>query len=148
MSRPALARIVAEELATVREFEKGSAIRGRPRRIEWSERLPGFGVRFYSTGRSVYIVQALMSGDTRTVTPGSTNVLIKHEALKVARRVLVRAQIGDDPASERIRIRGVPSFADFLDLYWKRASPKWNPAHDRQAARPCQAAIGRAVCAS
>jgi integrase len=125
MSRLVLARIVAEELATVREFEKGSAIRGRPRRTEWSDRLPGFGIRSYSTGRSVYIVQALMNGAIRTVTLGSTNVLTKHEALKVARRVLLRAQIGDDPASERIRIRGAPSFADFLDLYWKRASPKW-----------------------
>lgn len=125
MTRLTLAKIVAEELATVREFEKGSAVRGRPRRTEWSERLPGFGIRFYSTGRSVYIVQALMNGVTRTVTLGSTKVLSKHEALKVARRVLLRAQVGENPASERIRTRKTPSYADFLDLYWQRASPKW-----------------------
>jgi hypothetical protein len=100
MTRLTLARIVAEELATVREFEKGSAVRGRPRRTEWSERLPGFGIRFYNTGRSIYIVQALMNGVTRTVTMGSTKVLTKQEALKVARRVLLRAQVGEDPASE------------------------------------------------
>jgi len=125
MTRLTLARIVAEELATVREFEKGSAVRGRPRRTEWSERLPGFGIRFYNTGRSNYIVQALMNGVTRTVTLGSTKVLTKQEALKVARRVLLRAQVGEDPASERVRTRKTPSYADFLDLYWRRASPKW-----------------------
>ena len=125
MTRLTLAKIVAEELATVREFAKGSAVRGRPRRTEWSERLPGFGIRFYSTGRSVYIVQALMNGVTRTVTLGSTKVLSKHEAIKVARRVLLRAQVGENPASERIRTRKTPSYADFLDLYWQRASPKW-----------------------
>lgn len=127
MTRLTLAKIVAEELATVREFAKGSAVRGRPRRTEWSERLPGFGIRFYSTGRSVYIVQALMNGVTRTVTLGSTKVLSKHEALKVARRVLLRAQVGENPASERTRTRKTPSYADFLDLYWQRASPKWKP---------------------
>lgn len=125
MTRLTLARIVAEELATVREFEKGSAVRGRPRRTEWSERLPGFGIRFYNTGRSIYIVQVLMNGVTRTVTLGSTKVLTKQEALKVARRVLLRAQVGEDPASERVRTRKTPSYADFLDLYWRRASPKW-----------------------
>ncbi len=125
MTRLPLGKIGAEELATVREFAKGSAVRGRPRRTEWSERLPGFGIRFYSTGRSVYIVQALMNGVTRTVTLGSTKVLSKHEALKVARRVLLRAQVGENPASERIRTRKTPTYADFLDLYWQRASPKW-----------------------
>lgn len=125
MTRLTLARIVAEELAIIREFETGSGVRGRPRRTEWSERLPGFGIRFYNTGRSIYIVQALMNGVTRTVTLGSTKVLSKHEALKVARRVLLRAQVGENPASERIRTRRTPSYADFLKLYWQRASPKW-----------------------
>ena len=45
MTRLSLARIVAEELATVREFEKAAIDKGRPRRTEWSERLPGFGIR-------------------------------------------------------------------------------------------------------
>lgn len=66
-----------------------------------------------------------MNGVTRTVTLGSTKVLTKHEALRVARRVLLCAQVGEDPASERIRTRKTPSYADFLVLYWKRASPKW-----------------------
>lgn len=38
-------------------------------------RLPGFGIRHYASGRSIYIVQAAMAGVTRTVTLGSTKVL-------------------------------------------------------------------------
>lgn len=125
MTRLSLARIVAEELATIRELGQDKAPSGRPRRTEWSERLPGFGIRHYSSGRSIYIVQTLMNGVTRTVTLGSARVLSKHQALAVARRILLRAQVGEDPASERIRTRKTPSFADFLDLYWKRAAPKW-----------------------
>lgn len=75
MTRLSLARIVAEELATVREFEKATIDKGRPRRTEWSDRLPGFGIRIYTSGRSIYVVQALMNGVTRTVTLGSTKVL-------------------------------------------------------------------------
>jgi integrase len=52
-------------------------------------------------------------------------VLTQHEALSVARRVLLRAQVGEDPASQRVQTRKTPSYADFLELYWKRASPKW-----------------------
>lgn len=125
MTRLSLARIVDEELAKVREFERGTIDKGRPRRTEWSERLPGFGVRFYASGRSIYVVQALMNGVTRTVTLGSTKVLTQHEALSVARRVLLRAHVGDDPASDRVQTRKTPSYADFLELYWERASPKW-----------------------
>ena len=125
MTRLSLARIVAEELATVREFEKAAIDKGRPRRTEWSERLPGFGIRIYTSGRSIYVVQALMNGVTRTVTLGSTKVLTQQEALSVARRVLLRAQVGEDPASERVQTRKTPNYADFLELYWKRASPKW-----------------------
>ena len=125
MTRLSLARIVAEELGAIQEFDQDKAPSGRPRRTEWSERLPGFGIRYYSSGRSIFIVQTLMNGVTRTVTLGSTKLLSKHQALTVARRILLRAQVGEDPASERIRTRKTPSYAAFLDLYWKRASPKW-----------------------
>ncbi len=125
MTRLSLARIVAEELATIRDFGQDKAPSGRPRRTEWSDRLPGFGIRHYSSGRSIFIVQTLMNGVTRTVTLGSTKVLSKHQALTVARRILLRAQVGEDPAGERIRTRKTPSYANFLDIYWKRASPKW-----------------------
>jgi integrase len=125
MTRLSLAHIVAEELAIVREFSDARSLRGRPRRTKWSETLPGFGIRYYASGRSIYIVQAAMAGVTRTVTLGSTKVLTSREALSVARRVLLRAHVGEDPASDRTRIRQSPSFESFLSIYWNCASHTW-----------------------
>ena len=128
MTRFSLARVVADELAVLRRFDPGERPRGRPRRTVWSERLPGFGIRYYSSGRSTYIVQALMNGVTRTVTLGNTKVLSQHQAMSVARRILLRAQVGEDPATERKRTRKVPTYPDFLAYYWKQASKRWKPS--------------------
>lgn len=57
-----LSRIIADELAVLRRLDPGDRPRGRPRRTEWSDRLPGFGIRHYSSGRSTYVVQSLMGG--------------------------------------------------------------------------------------
>ena len=43
---------------------------GRPRRVVWSEKQPGFGVRYYASGRSSYVVLSLMNGVTRTIIRG------------------------------------------------------------------------------
>ena len=128
MTRVSLARIIADELATLRRFDPGARPGGRPRRVVWSEKLPGFGVRYYSTGRSTYIVQALMSDVTRTITLGNANVLSKSQALTVARRILLRAQVGEDPATKRKQARKVPNYDDFLSFYWTQAAAKWKPS--------------------
>lgn len=125
MTRVSLAGIIADELATLRRFDPGDRPRGKPRRTVWSERLPGFGKRYYSTGRSTYVVQALMGQVTRTITLGNANVLSKSQALTVARRILLRAQVGEDPATKRKQIRKVPNYDDFLSMYWKQAAAKW-----------------------
>ena len=127
MTRVSLAGIIADDLATLRRIDPGDRPRGRPRRTVWSERLPGFGVRHYSSGRCTYIVQALINGVTRTITLGNANVLSKHQALVVARRILLRAQVGEDPATKRKQTRKVPTFDDFLTLYWKQSAVRWKP---------------------
>lgn len=48
--------------------------KGRQRSTEWLGNEPGFGLRHYPNGRSVYIVQARMGGRSRTVTIGSAAV--------------------------------------------------------------------------
>lgn len=52
----------------------------------------------------------------------------EHAALDLARRVLLRAQVGEDPAATRKRTRSAPTFARFLDHYWRRVSPGWKPS--------------------
>ena len=105
----------------------GKAI-GRPRETRWSKRLPGFGTRHYASGRRVYIVQAQMAGRVRTVTIGNAEVLTKAQALVLARRILLRAQTGENPAAEKAQRKAVPRFDRFLDEYWARVSPRWKPS--------------------
>jgi hypothetical protein len=125
MTRVSLARIIADELAALRRFDPGKRPGGPPRRVEWSEKLPGFGIRYYGSGRSTYIVQSRMNGVTRTITLGNANVLSKSQALNCARRILLRAQVGEDPATRRKEVRKVPTYDNFLEIYWKQAAAKW-----------------------
>ena len=61
-------------------------------------------------------------------TLANANVLSKAQALSVARRILLRAQVGEDPATTRKEVRKVPTYDDFLTLYWKQAAAKWKPS--------------------
>ena len=110
MNALTLRGIVAEELGSLRLHVIGKCGGlGKLRKTCWTRELPGFGTRHYTSGRKVYIVQARMEGRTRTVTIGNAKVLSRVQAMDVARRVLVRAQTGENPAEERKRLRKVPS---------------------------------------
>ncbi|QJB70301.1 tyrosine-type recombinase/integrase [Parasphingorhabdus halotolerans] len=129
MNALTLKGIVEEELGYLHIDLTGNCSRkGKLRTTRWSRKLPGFGVRIYGSGRKVYVVQALMQGRTRTVTIGNAKILNQRQAMDVARRVLVRAQIGQNPAEERIAKRKIPLFADYLKFYWKTMMPKWKPS--------------------
>jgi integrase len=123
-----LRRVVAEALAEVGANVNHFRIpRGKPRSTTWLGIEHGFGVRHYQTGRNVYIVQTRMAGRLRTITLGPASVLTQTQATKVARMVIAYAQIGQDPAADRKRIRAAPRFDDFLSEYWERWSPRWKP---------------------
>ncbi len=129
MTAHSLSRIVAEELATV-GIAPFNGIRrwGRPRQTIWSLTLPGFGVRHYASGRKVYIVQTMMAGRVRTVTIGNANLLTNAEATDVAKRILLRAQTGDNPADTAKRIRSSPRFDVFLEEFWQKVAIQWKPS--------------------
>lgn len=121
MNALTLRGIVAEELGSLKLHVIGKCGGlGELRKTCWARELPGFGTRHYASGRKVYIVQARMEGRTRTVTIGNAKVLSRVQAMDVARRVLLRAQTGENPAEERKRLRKVPSYRDFLKTYWDR----------------------------
>ena len=129
MTAHSLTRIVAEELASVGiGTERGLGAWGAPRLTSWSQTLPGFGIRHYGRGRKVYIVQLHMGGRTRTVTIGNAALFTDAEAVAVARRILLRAQVGENPAEARQRTRSAPRFHDFLSLYWSKIAPSWKPS--------------------
>ena len=95
------------------------------RQTIWFGDLPGFGLRTYAGGHRAYLVQTRMRGRLRLVTLGSAALITETEARKLARQVLLRAQTGGDPAEDRNATRASPSFARFLDEYWRRAEPRW-----------------------
>lgn len=128
MTAHRLTRIVSEELAAVGIVKfKGDNKLGRPRRTVWSLTLPGFGIRHHGSGKKVYVLQTTMAGKQRLVTLGNASILTKAEAIDVAKRILLRAQTGENPAEERARVRSAPRFDIFLEEYWHKASPGWKP---------------------
>ena len=112
---------------------------GGRRRTIWCDRLPGFGLRTYASGRSSYIAQAHMSGRTRVVTIGRVSVMSGAQARSLARLVLLQAYAGQSPADERQRVRAAPAFPDFMKEYWQRIEPRWKPstANRNQYYRRC-----------
>ncbi|MGF7152081.1 integrase [Sphingomonas zeicaulis] len=129
MNARTLQRIIADEMGTVGiEALSRDARIGQHRITRWSRKLPGFGIRHYYSGKSVYIVQVHMDGRLRTVTMCNTVLIGKSAALAIARRIILRAQVGENPAADRKKTRAYPFFKDFLGIYWARAAPTWKPS--------------------
>ena len=63
----------------------------------------------------------------RTVTIGNAAVVTEAVARDVASRVLLRCQVGENPADTRATVRSAPTFSAFLDEYWQRMSRQWKP---------------------
>src|SRR5690606_31599815 len=82
MTAHSLTRIVSEELAAIGILKfRGDNKLGIPRRTVWSLTLPGFGIRHYSSGRKVYVLQSTMAGKQRLVTLGNASILTRAEAI-------------------------------------------------------------------
>jgi integrase len=107
---------------------------GKVKGTIWADDQPCFGLRTYASGRCVYVVQARMGGRTRTVTIANAALVSRAKARDVARRVLLRAQTGSDPATDRQRALAVPTFDSFIALYWERMEPRWKPSTRRSQA--------------
>ena len=121
--------IVAQSLAEIGIPDDDIApSRERSRTTRWLPHAHGIGIRSYPSGRSVYIAQARMDGRQRTVTIGSAAVLSEAQAIDVARRVLARVLIGDNPADTRQRARAAPTYLSFLDEFWRKVASRWKPS--------------------
>ena len=127
MTALALRQVVAEALAQVGADTNFIRVpRGKARSTTWIGIEHGFGIRHYPTGRNVYIVQTRMGGRLRTVTIGPASVITRTQATTVARMVLAYAQVGQDPATDRARIRSAPRFDDFMDEFWAKWAVRWS----------------------
>lgn len=119
---------IGEELANYGLSGSLDGLPGRARFTRWSRKQPGFGMRIYSSGRRVYVVQGNWRGRTETITIGNAAIIGERLALDIARRCLYIASGAPAPADERKRKRQAPLFQDFLNEYWRRVSPSWKPS--------------------
>ncbi len=117
-----LKRILAEELARVVPGEAGK------RRSKFDYVLPGFGERIHPSGRKSYVLQRTMGGKQRLITIGDAAILTERIAQDVARRLILRVELGQNPAEEKQRGRTTPTYAAFLQSYWELAARTWKPS--------------------
>ena len=126
-----LRRIVAEELAraerSLDSFGVGTD------RTAFDPVIPGFAVRHRASGRRSYVVQTKIAGRMRTVTIGKAKIIPEAVARDVARRIVLRVDVGLDPSEERHRVRHAPVYETFLERYWRNASPNWKSSTQRAA---------------
>ena len=118
--------ILAEELARV-ELSVPAHCNG-VRLVRFDAVLPGFGVRHYPSGRKVYMLQTRMDGRQRAVTIGDAAVISEHAAKDVARRIILRAELGLNPAEAKQAAKQVPEYRAFLAYYWQVVAPTWKPS--------------------
>ncbi len=117
-----LKRILAEELARVVPGDAGK------RRTRFDYVLPGFGERIHPSGRKSYVLQRTMGGKQRLITIGDAAILTERIAKDVARRLILRIELGQNAAYERQRAKKTPTYDSFLRHYWEVAAPTWKPS--------------------
>ena len=117
-----LKRILAEELARIVPGDAGK------RRTKFDYVLPGFGERIHQSGKKSYVLQRTMGGKQRLVTIGDAAILTEQIAKDVARRLILRIELGQNPADEKVRGKNTPTYASFLRHYWDVAAPTWKPS--------------------
>ena len=117
-----LKRILAEELARIVPGDAGK------RRTKFDYVLPGFGERIHPSGRKSYVLQRTMGGKQRLITIGDAAILTERIAKDVARRLILRIELGHNPADKKQRGKMTPTYAAFLRHYWKVAAPTWKPS--------------------
>ena len=98
--------------------------------LRWDDVLPSFGVRVKPSGVRSYIVQYRnRAGRSRRITIGRHGLFTVEQARKVARRVLLAAADGQDPADERAEKRPTLTIADLGERYVdEHARPKKKPS--------------------
>ncbi len=86
----------------------------------WDTDLKGFGCRVRKTGARSFIAQYRIGGRNtvvQRVTIGSYGKMTVDEAREAARKVLAKAELGEDVAEQKAKERAEKTMADLCDLY-------------------------------
>jgi len=85
--------------------------------LVWDDRLPGFGIRAYPSGRRAWVIQYRVGRATRRLLLGAVGELTPDAARKLARANLAAVLGGRDPSSERRSLREAQTVAELCDRY-------------------------------
>ena len=103
--------------------------------IAWDDKLTGFGVRVYPSGRKSFIVN-YRAGDggrrapNKRIVLGRCDRISADQARRMAHQVLGKVAGGDDPADERAEARGMPVLREAFEEYMA-ANPNRAPSTDK-----------------
>jgi integrase len=102
---------------------------GQKEAFIWDVELSGFGVRLQGR-RLTYVAQYFAGGHTRRRTLGTTKLLTPTEARKVARKLLARVALGEDPQGEKVaqRVKAERTFRKVVEAYLAGKKCELRPA--------------------
>lgn len=94
--------------------------KGNRRDIRWDNRLPGFGVRLYPTGKKSFVLSYRCQGRKRLMVLGPYGVLTLDQAREKARQALLDSIDGKDPLESKQRAVDGETVADLCAAYIER----------------------------
>ena len=90
--------------------------------VVWCGKLPGFGCRVRPSGHKSFIVMYRAGGRNATprkVTIGAYGKLTVDQAREEAGKILAKAELGEDVAQERARVRAEMTVSELCDEYMR-----------------------------
>jgi integrase len=101
---------------------------GKAEAFYWDDQVPGLGLRAYSSGKRVWLLQYRDAGGrTRRIGLGDVNALDPEKAREAARAHLTQKAVGSDPAAkrraDRQAMRVGELVASYLDHLGRHARP-------------------------
>ena len=92
------------------------------RRVGWAPNnrdrdLLGFGVRVYSNGTKVYVVQTRVGGKSKRITVDRHGVISTDQARRKAAQMIARIKAGEDPKPEAAKKPTGPTVAELAERY-------------------------------
>jgi integrase len=118
------------------------AIKPKPDRFfAWDDKLPGFGVRCYPTGRKVFVAQVRVGRAQRRVTIGDFGPFTVEQARARAEGIIHEAAEGRDPQREKRAAREAVTVAELCDIYLQAARAGLVTTRFKRPKRPATVAI-------
>lgn len=96
----------------------------------WDTELAGFGLRIRPSGRRSWFVRVRRRGKHQRVTLGAVEDLDAQTARMQARRIL--AEVALDGLPRRVAQRQAPTFADYVDEFWRDCAHHWKPSTQKR----------------